>query len=109
MRATAEDALPETCVLYANALASDGGGGWTETFTAAGTVPCRLAPMSGDEREVGSRITAQADWLITLPATTAIETDDRIQVGGGTYNVTAIRDRAHWELTRRLETEKVDH
>ena len=107
MRATADDALPQACVLYYNALASDNGGGWTETFTAAGTTPCRLAPLRGDEREIGSRIASEADWMITLPANTVIETDDRIEVAGGTYNVAAVHDRAAWEITRRVETTKV--
>ena len=44
-----------------------------------GTVDCRIAPLSGEERERGAVITSEADWMITLPAETAIETDDRIE------------------------------
>lgn len=107
MRATAGSALPDTCVLMRNTLVSDGGGGYTETFAAGGTVSCRLSPQGGVERELGDRITPEADWVITLPPTTFIETDDRIMVAGGTFDVVAVRARANWEITRRVDTRKV--
>lgn len=106
MRATAEQALPGTAVVYGGTLVSDGGGGWDETFTAAGTVACRVAPASGAEREEGDRVTAESTHIITLPAGTSVETDDRIDVAGVTYNVTNVRDRS-WETTRRVEARKV--
>lgn len=106
MRATAEQALPGTAVITSGTLTSDGGGGYTEAFTAAGTVACRVAPASGTEREEGDRISADSTHVITLPAATTVETDDRIEVAGVTYNVTAVRDRS-WETTRRVEARKV--
>lgn len=108
MRATAERALPGTAVIQNGTLTTDGGGGYTEAFTprVGGTVACRVAPLTGSERETGDRITADAGYVITLPAETTVETDDRIVVAGITYNVTAVRDRS-WEITRRLEAEKV--
>jgi SPP1 family predicted phage head-tail adaptor len=106
MRTVAERALPGTAVIRGGSLTTDGGGGWTEAFTAAGTVACRVAPISGNEREEGDRIAADSQYVITLPATTVVETDDRIVVAGVTYNVTAVRDRS-WEITRRVEARKV--
>ncbi len=106
MRATAERALPGTAVIHGGTLASDGGGGYTETFTAAGTVSCRVAPAGGSEITEGERIMADSTHVITLPAGTTVETDDRIVVAGFTYNVTAVRDRS-WEVTRRVEARKV--
>lgn len=106
MRATAERALPGTAVIQWGTLTSDGGGGWTEGFVASGTVACRVAPISGSEREVGDRVSAESQYVITLPAETSVETDDRIVVSGVTYNVTAVRDRS-WEVTRRVEARKV--
>lgn len=106
MRATAEQALPGTAVIHSGTLTSDGGGGYSESFAAAGTVSCRVAPISGAEREEGGRISADSEYVITLPAETAVETDDQIQVAGITYNVTAVRDRS-WEVTRRVEARKV--
>jgi SPP1 family predicted phage head-tail adaptor len=106
MRTVAEQALPGTAIIQGGSLTSDGGGGWTEGFTAAGTVACRVAPISGSEREEGERISADSQYVLTLPAETAVETDDRIVVAGVTYNVTAVRDRS-WEVTRRVEAKRV--
>lgn len=108
MRTVAEQALPGTAVIQNGTLTSDGGGGNTEAFTArtGGTVACRVAPLTGREGELGDRITADANYVITLPAGTTVETDDRIVISGITYNVTAVRDRS-WEVTRRVEAEKV--
>lgn len=106
MRATAEQALPATAIIQSGTLTSDNGGGYTETFTASGTVACRVAPVGGSEREEGDRISALSEYVITLPAETTVETDDQIEVAGVTYNVTAVRDRS-WELTRRVEARKV--
>ena len=109
MRAIAEEALPGTAVIQSGTLASDGGGGYTETFAAAGTVSCRVAPVTsrgGAEGEVGGRIEQDAEYIITLPAATSVETDDRIVVGAITYNVVAVRDRS-WEVTRRVEAKKI--
>jgi SPP1 family predicted phage head-tail adaptor len=106
MRATAEQALPGTAVIQGGTLTSDSGGGWTEAFTASGTVSCRVAPITGTEREDGARISATSEYVITLPAETTVETNDRIVVAGITYNVTAVRDRS-WEVTRRVEVRKV--
>lgn len=106
MRATAEQALPGTAVIQGGTLTSDGGGGYTEAFTVSGTVDCRVAPISTTEGEEGGRIQADSTHIITLPAGTSVQTDDRIVVAGSTYNVTGVRDRS-WEVTRRVEARKV--
>jgi SPP1 family predicted phage head-tail adaptor len=105
MRVTANQALPGTAVIHGGTLTSDGGGGYTETFTASGTVSCRVAPASGGEMQEGDRIIADSTHIITLPAETTVETDDRIVVAGVTYNVTAVRERS-WEVTRRVEARR---
>lgn len=108
MRTVANRALPGTAIIHGGTTTSDGGGGYTETFgpRAGGTVACRVAPLTGSEGEQGDRIAADADYIITLPAETTVETDDRIDIAGVTYNVVAVRDRS-WEITRRVEAEKV--
>lgn len=108
MRATAEAALSGTAVIHNGTLTSDSGGGYTEAFTprTGGTVACRVAPVTGSEGEEGDRVNADAEYIITLPAATTIETDDRIVVAGITYDAVAVRDRT-WEITRRVEAKKV--
>ena len=108
MRAAASDALPGTAVIQNYAETSDGGGGVTQAWTAAGTVDCRMAPIATareGEQVSGSRISAEADSLFTLPHDAAITTNSRIIYSGGTFNVEAIRDR-DWHVTTRVETVK---
>jgi SPP1 family predicted phage head-tail adaptor len=108
MRTTASQALPGTAVIQRDTFVSDEGGGGSQTWAASGTVACRVAPIRGDEREVAERISAEADYIITLPAETTIAEDDRVVISSETYEVQAIRDRDQWEITRRVEAAKVD-
>jgi SPP1 family predicted phage head-tail adaptor len=105
MRATAAEALPGTAVIQTFAQVSDGGGGYTETWTAAGTVDCRMAPIGGSEREMADRISADAEFVFTLPTTASVTTNSRLIHDGGTFNVEAIRDRSY-EVTQRVEAVK---
>lgn len=109
MRATAAEALPETCVIHAGTVTVDSVGDRTEAFlpVAGGTVACRVAPLSGSERELGSRISSDANAILTLPFDAPLTSNSQVRVsGGGTFNVEHIRDRS-LELTTRAEAVKV--
>lgn len=103
MRSAAAEALPGTAVIQRETFTSDSGGGGTAAWTASGTVDCRIAPISGNEREIAGRIAEDAESIVTLPAETTISVRDRMVIGGGTFNVLAVRDRDEWEITRRVE------
>lgn len=103
MRADAALALPGTAVIQRETFTDDGGGGGTAGWTAAGTVDCRIAPISGSEREIADRIAQDAASVVTLPAETSITVRDRMVISGGTFNVMAIRQRNEWEITTRVE------
>lgn len=94
---------------------SDGGGGVTQTWAygdtfgegtlgegmfAGLTVPCRVDPINArvDEGLVAGRLDARSTHLITVPAGTAVSTNDRFAVSSrGIFEVTAVRDRtAEW-------------
>jgi head-tail adaptor len=108
MRTTTGEALPDTCVIQRGTATTDSGGGATTAWVSAGTVDCRLAPaVGGFENETGERITADADFILTLPQGTTIDTNYRVVTGGETYNVTALRDRS-WPLTRRMEVKRLE-
>lgn len=103
MRATAEDALPDTAVIWTVTNVSDGQGGMTATWAAAGTADCRISPSgTGSERELASRLSSVSPWYITLPQGTAVTVKDRIHVGARVLEVAAIMAPRTWELTRRL-------
>ena len=102
MQTTAGSALPDSCVIQTQAWNSDGGGGGTTVWSAAGTVDCRLAPMGATEGETGGRISADAEFMVTMPHDAAVTTNSRLLVSGGTFHVAAVRDRS-WELVTRAE------
>jgi head-tail adaptor len=108
MRTTADTALPDSCVIQSQAWNSDGGGGGTTAWTTSGTVDCRVAPVGGmgaGEDNYGGRISAEAEFVITLPQDAAVSTNSRIIHSGGTFNVEAIRDRSY-EVTQRVEAKR---
>jgi SPP1 family predicted phage head-tail adaptor len=106
MRATAAEALPGTAIIQTRSFIDDGGGGGTVGWTNAGTVNCRIAPMSGSEREIADRIAEDADFIFTLPTSATVTVTSRLVSNGGTFNVAAIRDRSY-EITQRVEAVKV--
>jgi len=107
MRGTAEDALPGTAVISGGTFASDGGGGGSVAYLPFGTVSCRLAPVGGGETGTpGDRIADESTHIITLPAATSITEANRVTYDGKTYEVTLVRERGQWELTRRVEVKE---
>lgn len=113
MRATVDDALPSAAVILRRTDASDGQGGYTQSFAAVGTVDCRLSPRSGGEaggEEIhGDRMAYVSEWILTTPALTDIRPTDRVTVDGDrTYEVNALRARRSWELSTTVRVSEVD-
>lgn len=113
MRATAEQALPGTAVIRRLTRDSDGGGGFTETWTDVATVACRIAPLAGGERitssargsTVGERVVDETTNVVTLPATADVTEKDRLVIDGRTYDVALIR-RYSQPVTLRVEVKE---
>lgn len=104
MRQTANQALAGTAVIHRAATVSDGQGGETQTWAAAGTVVCNLAPVtrrSGDENVIADRLTSQPWWYLTVPALTDVGYPDRVVAGGGTFEVIGMREPRSVEIVRR--------
>ena len=100
MRATATASLPETIEVQRATRAADGAGGQAVSWSPAGTYPGRLAPAGGeDEREFAGRVAGRSLWRITLPAEADVRLDDRVVVGGRTFEVLGVRARS-FELCR---------
>lgn len=103
MRSVQALAQAGTAVITRRTLASDGMGGFTETWAAAGTVTCRVWPASesGAESLIAERITEGDAWILTLPYATDVLAKDRIAADGRTFEVVA--PIAHtWETARRV-------
>ena len=99
-------ALPGTAVLYAGTYGTVGGGGGSITYTASATVACALAPVTvreNPEPTTGGRITPDVDRIVTLPANTSVTTEYRAEIGGTTYEVTAVDAPRSYEVSRRIK------
>jgi len=105
-RSTAGAALPDTAIIQNATSVSDGGGGGSVTWTSAGTLACRIAPMASAEKETGDRISAYTERIVTLPYNAPVTTNSRLLIGGGTLNISAVSERGAWPLTTRVECKK---
>lgn len=103
-------ALPSTAVLYSSSLGTVGGGGGTLTWTASATVACALAPTPARETPEplrGGRVTPDVDRTVTLPASTAISTEYRVEIDGTTFEVTDLQAPRSYEVSRRVRVSEV--
>ena len=108
MRTVQAQAMAGTAVISRKTLASDGMGGFTETWAASGTVTCRVWPAteSGAESLIADRITESDAWVITVPYATDITAKDRVVADGRTFEV--VSAIAHtWETARRVVATEV--
>lgn len=107
MQAAVRATLPSTAVLSSRTYTSDAGGGGTTSWTAYGTVECRLSPVRpasfGREVDVASRLAEQEPFLITFPAGTSVDPESRVATHGKTYEVLAVHQPRSWELSCRVE------
>lgn len=107
MRETLEDSLPDMAVINTPARVSDGGGGGTTTFTASGTVPCRIMPVSGNERIEGARLNADTEYLVTTTYDAAIEADSVLEIDSRTFSVTSVGEPRSWAISLKVEAKEI--
>jgi SPP1 family predicted phage head-tail adaptor len=107
MRADLETLLPDTCVISNVTYASDGAGGWTPTWTAGGTVACRLDPIRGSEQIAGGAIEAFNGYIMTLPYNAVIVPASRVTVNSTDYNVVSVTIGDSWKLDTRCQIERI--
>lgn len=107
MRATMNRALPGSATIE-RAAVENVGGEEVRTWGELSTVACRLTFIGGGEgKEVGARIAEETTHLVTVPAGTDIEEADRVVIDSTTYEVTLVRKRGEWELSRRVEVKEM--
>jgi head-tail adaptor len=108
MRSAMDDSLAGTAVVQTSARVSDGGGGGTTTWTASGTVDCRVAPAMSAEKQMGDRLQPETEVIFTVPQGTTITPDAQIVYDGRTYAITSLRAPRTWEISRRVEAKEVE-
>ena len=103
------DSLPERVTIQRETRSSDGAGGQTQTWTAAGTVPCRLDNKSGTRKPVATSLESFTEWMLTVPQSAPLTTANRVTVGTFTYTVKAVSDVGSWSACQRAQVERITH
>lgn len=99
--------LPDSCNILAGTRTSDSMGGWTESWaTAYATISCRLDFTGGREGVTAGALIPYSGAILTLPASTVITTENRIEHAGNTYTVQAV-NLGSWLGVKRVSVQKV--
>lgn len=108
MRGRMNSMLPDTATIE-RATSTKVRGEVTQTWKPiARSIACRIAPIGGGETgRVAGRISERTTHLVTVAAATDIEEADRITVNGSPFEVTLVRKRGSWELSRRVEVREL--
>jgi len=109
LRATLDESLPDTAIIQRATRASDGMGGFDETWSNAGTVECRVSPSGREpeERMIAERLGSVTLWTVTLPAETNVTAADRIAVDSRAFEVVAVLARRSYEISTRVVCREV--
>ncbi|HUW11702.1 MAG TPA: phage head closure protein [Anaerolineae bacterium] len=86
--------------------ASDGQGGWTQTYGSVGSVSGRMRPASATEKVAAAQRQAEISHVLYTAADENIVRGDRVAGEGRTWDVTAIREPSH--AGHHLEIEAVE-
>jgi hypothetical protein len=95
MRQTDERAMPDRCdrITPASGGGTNPDGSPAEDLppvTTAG-IPCRLSPLGGPEEAVyAARLQGAQGYLVALPLGTTVTEQDRLVVGGQTFEVIGV-------------------
>lgn len=89
MQLEQEKHMPETVYVQRLTRITDDTGGWSEAWVTVATTKGRLGVLKSRafEGELGSQIQEAQGFVITLPADTALEESDRLQVNGQQYAI----------------------
>lgn len=115
MRSAVEQLFPDTCNILSLTQTSNGQGGFTETWgTATAGVACRLDSASSKSSFLAQTqaITAGAiqeatQWMLSLPHDTTIDSNNRVEVSGYTFNVGAVDIGKSWNAEVRVSLDKI--
>ena len=102
-------AFSDVAVIQSPTATTDAGGGASRVWANAGTVQCRIYPVTtrGKGGLVGGQINERSTHFCSMPPATPISTMDRVAIAGrGTFEVTVALETTD-ELTTRVEVIQV--
>ena len=106
MRDAQERAMPGSVVIERYALTSDGMGGYSEAWTAAGTVTGRIYPVQrrgAMESVRGAQVTSETVWFATLPVGTVVDARDRLVYESRSWEIATVNNDEMWQTAVRCE------
>lgn len=101
MREDVAPSLPDTLVIHRATHTSDGVGGQTSAWAAAGTVACRVEPVSarGQGEEIaGSREAEPSEYVIHVAHDETVTADDRLVYQDTTFEILEVIDARSWDV-----------
>jgi hypothetical protein len=100
--------LPDTCNILSGTNVIDAMGGGTVTWgTAKAHVACRLDALNGREILGAGEIEPFHTYVLTMPNSTSITTDSRVEHGDYTYNVKSVTLDRSWSWCKRAMVERI--
>jgi head-tail adaptor len=111
LRSEASDYMPDTCTLQTLTRASDGQGGWTETWANTYTsVSCRLAPVRAAQSEQieGGQLAAMSPWILTVAHDQAIDETMRVVHASETFEIAHLEDTHSNRTAKRVYLRRLD-
>lgn len=102
LRRVANANMNESATVSRPTRASDGMGGYTETWATAATLACRrLSTLSQAEQRIAERLAVVRPWIVQVPALSDVLETDRLVIGSDTLEVAHV-PKSSWEAVRRV-------
>ena len=102
LRAMAETRMTDSCVIQRVTSASDGAGGWSDTWAAAGAVDCwRRTELGPEEQVVAGRLGIASPWMVVVAHGTDVQVADRLSISGDTLEAAQVAERTS-EVVRKV-------
>ena len=99
--------LNQRAALQALTLVSDGGGGFSESWTTFATVWIALAPLTGSDVFGPDRNESQVCYRITLRRRDDVSAGQRVIVGTRSFTIIAVLDSGPQPQLMTLDAEAV--
>lgn len=105
LRGVATSAMSGTLIIKRPVRSADGMGGFSEAYTAVGTVACHIwRTRVANEITAGAMVQSRAEWYIGVPFGTDIREIDYGEYNGTTtYQIVHVPKDTTWQAQLRCE------